>query len=168
MFNFHRFEFRTIRQEEADECAVIEQICFPPNEACTPRHMKERIHAAPESFLVSYDKVNHRIAGFLSGICTRNDAFSDDFFTDASLHDPDGQHVMLLSLAVRPEYRHQGLAGAIIDEYLEMMTIRGKEKIVLTCHEELVSFYRDFGFEDLGFGASVWGGVRWHDMELCL
>jgi hypothetical protein len=38
-----KYEFRTIRPEEADEAATIEQICFPPNEACSEQHMKERI-----------------------------------------------------------------------------------------------------------------------------
>ena len=30
-----RFEFRDIRQEEANQAVLIEKICFPPNEACT-------------------------------------------------------------------------------------------------------------------------------------
>ena len=51
-----RFEFRDIRQEEADQAVLIEKICFPPNEACSPRAMKERIAAAPELFLVAVDK----------------------------------------------------------------------------------------------------------------
>ena len=38
-----RFEFRSIRQEEADEAVRIEQICFPPNEACSEEHMKRLI-----------------------------------------------------------------------------------------------------------------------------
>ena len=38
-----RFEFRNIRPEEADQAAQIEQICFPPNEACSEKMMKERV-----------------------------------------------------------------------------------------------------------------------------
>ena len=30
------FDFRSIYQSEADEAVSIEQICFPPNEACSP------------------------------------------------------------------------------------------------------------------------------------
>ena len=37
-----RFEFRNIKLEEAEQAAAIEQICFPPNEACSEQHMKER------------------------------------------------------------------------------------------------------------------------------
>lgn len=32
-----RFEFRNVRAEEADQTIVIENICFPPNEACSPK-----------------------------------------------------------------------------------------------------------------------------------
>lgn len=44
------FEFRSIRPQEADEAVAIEQICFPPNEACSERHMKERIQKALNCF----------------------------------------------------------------------------------------------------------------------
>ena len=32
-----RYEFRNIKQNEAEEAAEIERICFPPNEACSDR-----------------------------------------------------------------------------------------------------------------------------------
>ena len=34
-----RFEFRNVRAEEADQTIVIENICFPQNEACSPKSM---------------------------------------------------------------------------------------------------------------------------------
>ena len=51
-----RFEFRYIRPEEGDQAAQIEQVCFPPNEACTEKMMKDRAAAAPEMFLVAADR----------------------------------------------------------------------------------------------------------------
>ena len=53
---YERFEFRQIRQEEAEEAARIENVCFPPHEACSREHMLERIKAAPELFLVAADR----------------------------------------------------------------------------------------------------------------
>lgn len=35
-----RFEFRTIREDEAGQAAQIEQACFPPQEACTEVMMR--------------------------------------------------------------------------------------------------------------------------------
>ena len=30
-----KFEFRSIQQDETEQAVAIEQICFPPNEACS-------------------------------------------------------------------------------------------------------------------------------------
>ena len=38
-----KYEFRMIRLEETEQAAEIEQICFPPNEACSYEHMAARI-----------------------------------------------------------------------------------------------------------------------------
>ena len=116
-----RFEFRNIRQDEVEQAIAIEQICFPPNEACSPRAMKERIAAAPELFLVAVDKDTGKIAGFLNGLSTKESKFRDEFFTDVSLYDPEGKNIMLLGLDVLPEYRKQGLAREIVYQY------RGRE-----------------------------------------
>ena len=38
-----KFEFRNIRPEETDQAVMIEQICFPPNEACSEDLLRVRI-----------------------------------------------------------------------------------------------------------------------------
>ena len=160
-----RFEFREIRPQEAEEAAEIEQICFPPNEACSREHMLERARRAPELFYVAWDPEKKRIAGYLNGIATHEERLRDEFFTDASLHEKDGPVVMLLGLDVRPEYRRQGLARAIMTGYEERERRRGRRCLVLTCHDEKVDMYRRMGFSDLGMSGSIWGGVAWHEME---
>ena len=45
-----RFEFRNVKAEEADQAIEIENICFPPNEACSPKSMTERVSRAQETF----------------------------------------------------------------------------------------------------------------------
>ena len=113
-----KYEFRNIRPEEADQAIQIEQICFPPNEACSAKSMKERVANAPETFLVAVDKETGKIAGFLNGVATNEDVFRDEFFTDITLHDPNGKNIILLGLDVLPEYRHQGLAREIMSRYV--------------------------------------------------
>ena len=66
-----KFEFRNIRPEETDQAVMIEQICFPPDEACSEAHMRERIEKAPELFLVAEEKESGKIAGFLNGMRER-------------------------------------------------------------------------------------------------
>ena len=55
-FEADRYIFRNIQPNEKDQAVVIEQICFPPNEACSEEHMRERIGMAPELFLVAVDQ----------------------------------------------------------------------------------------------------------------
>ena len=159
-----QFEFRSVRTEETDEAAALEQKCFPPNEACAPQFMKERIQAAAEIFLVAVDRGNGRIAGFLNGIATEEKHLGDEVFTDASLHDPRGKNIMLTGLAVLPKYRRQGLAGSLVERYAQREKEKHRKQLILTCLEEKVAMYQKFGFQDLGISQSSWGGEVWHEM----
>lgn len=159
-----RFEFRSIRAEEADQAVAIEQICFPPNEACSEKAMKERVTAAPELFLVAVDKETNKIAGFLNGLSTKEYSFRDEFFTDISLYDPAGRNIMLLGLDVLPEYRGQGLAREIMYQYLRRERENNRQIIILTCLQSKVKMYKKMGFTDRGIANSTWGGEEWHEM----
>ena len=119
-----RFEIRPIWQEEAEEAAEIERLCFPPTEACTREMMVQRVRKAPELFLVAVEKETGKIAGFLNGLATGERVFRDAFFTDPGLYEPEGENVMLLGLDVLPEYRRQGLARELMSTYAR----REKEK----------------------------------------
>ena len=160
-----QYVFRNIRQEEAEQAAEIEQICFPPNEACSAQHMKERIAKAPEMFLVAVDKKTGRLAGFLNGLSTEEVSFRDAFFTDAGLHNPAGKNIMLLGLDVLPEYRRQGLARELVLQYLKREQERGRKTALHTCLQAKVGMYEKMGVTDCGIAASTWGGEEWHEMR---
>ncbi|MCD7726435.1 MAG: GNAT family N-acetyltransferase [Clostridiales bacterium] len=163
-----KFEFRTIHISEAKQAADIEQVCFPPNEACSEKHMIERIETASDLFLVAIDKENGRIAGFLNGIATDEYQFRDEFFTDASLHHPNGKNIMLLGLEVLPEYRKQGLAHEIVFQYLRRESDRDRKMVTLTCLKNKVKFYEKMGFMDRGLSGSTWGDEEWYEMTYVL
>ena len=163
---FERFEFRNIKQDEAEEAAEIERICFPPNEACSKKHMKDRVAGIADLFLVAIDKENEKMAGFLNGLATDEVVLKDEFFTDAGLHNPEGKNIMLLGLDVLPEYRSQGLARELVRRYLEREWERGRKEIILTCLESKVAMYEKFGFKDKGIAQSTWGGEEWHEMSV--
>ena len=160
-----KYEFRNIRPEEVNQAIQIEQICFPPNEACSAKSMKERVENAPETFLVAVDKETGKIAGFLNGVATNEDVFRDEFFTDITLHDPNGKNIMLLGLDVLPEYRHQGLAREIMSHYVAREQEKGRKCLYLTCLDNKVEMYKKMGYTDNGISGSVWGGEEWHDMS---
>ena len=160
-----RFTFREIRPEEAEEAADIEEICFPPNEACSRQMMRERIEKAPELFLVAADRQTGALAGFLNGLSTDETSFRDEFFPDAGLYDPAGKNVMLLGLDVLPRYRGQGLARELMRRYQERERAAGRRELLLTCLDSRVEMYEKMGFRDLGTANSSWGGETWHEMS---
>lgn len=163
-----RFEFRDIRPGEGEQAAAIERACFPPKEACTEKMMLERAAKAPELFLVAMDRRTGKMAGFLTGISTDEDSFRDAFFLNADLHEPAGENVMLLSLAVLPEYRGQGLAREIMSRFLARERERKREKVLLTCVQSKVKMYEKMGFHDDGIANSSWGGNQWYEMSCIL
>ena len=163
-----RYEFRSIFPHEADQAADIENICFPPHEACTPAMMKDRIEKVPDLFLVAVDRATGQIAGFLNGIATNEYSFRDEFFSDASLHDPSGKNIMLLGLDVLPQHRGQGLAKEIVFQYLRREWEKGRKMLLLTCLKPKVKMYKRMGFRDQGIAKSSWGGEQWHEMSYVL
>ena len=160
-----KYEFRDILPEELDQVIQIEQICFPPNEACSAKCMRERVANAPETFMVAVDKETGKVAGFLNGVATDEAVFRDEFFTDSTLHNPEGRNIMLLGLDVLPKYRHQGLAREIMTQYVEREQKRGRECLYLTCLDNKVEMYKKMDYTDNGISGSAWGGEEWHDMS---
>lgn len=161
---YDKYEFRTIHADEAETATQIEAACFPPNEACVLPIMKERVRLAPDLFLVAVDKKTGQMVGFINSIATDERTLRDEFFTEPPLHDPNGKNVMILSVAVLPEYRNRGLAREMMRIYLSRETDRKRKLIVLTCLEGKVKMYEKFGFRDCGESGSAWGGEQWHEM----
>lgn len=161
-----RFEFRSVRPEDAEQAVQLENICFPPHEACSRKDMYERIETAPELFLVVVEKETGIVAGLLNGLSTNETKFRDEFFTDITLYDPAGKNVMLLGLEVRPEYQRKGLAKALVSEYAKRELANGRTTLTLTCLDQKVAMYQKMGFQDHGIANSSWGGEEWHEMGL--
>ncbi|MCR5478031.1 MAG: GNAT family N-acetyltransferase [Lachnospiraceae bacterium] len=165
---YEKFEFRCIRPEEAEEAAQLEQTCFSAEEACKKEDMIARVQAASDLFLVAVDRKTGRLAGFLNGIATGETDFRDAFFTDASLHREDGENIMILGLAVAPEYRRQGLARELVYNYCRREQERGRCRLILTCRDSAVVIYKKLGFRDMGVSASEWAGEKWREMKIIL
>lgn len=155
---------RQIRPDEAEAATRIEAICFPPEEACTLPIMRERIARAADCYLVAIDPAKNQMIGFINGLCTDGETLCDDFFTDAANHVPTGKNIMICSVSVLPEYRLQGIAKAMMQEFLLRQKALGRKKAILTCVPGKISMYEKFGYTDRGLSASTWGGETWHEM----
>ena len=158
------FEIRRIRPEEGDAIVTIEHTCFPPGMAETREALLKRVLLVSELFEVAVEKSSGKVVGYLNGVSTAREHFSDDFFSDFSQYDESGRNVMLLGLAVLPEYRGRGIARALMMHYQETQKECGREKLFLTCLEGKVEMYRNMNFKDLGMADSAWGGQIWHEM----
>lgn len=161
---YEKYEFRTIHEKEAEQAAQIEAICFPPNEACRPEIMKARVRIFPETFLVAVNRDTGEVVGFINGLATDESRLRDEFYTDPTLHNPNGSNVMILGVDVLPEYRKQGIAREMMSDYLRRECEKGRRSIILTCLEAKVEMYKKFGFTDCGESGSSWGGEKWHEM----
>lgn len=160
-----KYTFRSIREEEAEQAAEIEQICFPPAEAISREDIIDRVKKIPELFLVAEDRETGRLAGYLTGFATDEETFQDRFFTNADLSTPAGENNMLLGLEGLPEHRGQGLARELMTRYLAREKERGRKKAVLTCVDTKVGMYERMGFQYVGISASVLGNEKWNEME---
>ena len=163
-----RFEFRDIRPEEYDRAAEIEAVVFPPNEVVASDDVIAQARISPDCFMVAADKKTGEVAGFLYGLATDERRFRDDFFTDKSLHDKNGDNIMLLGLDIMTDYQGHGLGRAVMKHYCAREKARGRKRLILTCLEDLVGMYEKFGYTDLGISDSNWGGEEWHEMEIVL
>lgn len=165
---YEQYEFRNIKIEEISQAAEIEKRCFSPNEACSYEHMERRIRKAPDLFLVAADRETGLLAGFLNGLATNGEHLTDDFFTNAEVHNPEGENIMLLGLDVLLEHRGKGLARKLMEEYIRREKEKGRKKLILTCVDDKVEMYKKFGFIDHGIGVSQWGGEVWHEMSIVI
>lgn len=162
---YQNFIFRPVEKEEAEQAVAMENICFPPNEACSRDMILSRIDRIPDYFLVAEDRDTGKLAAFLSGIATDEELFRDEFFSDAGLHNPDGKNIMILGINVLPAYRRRGLAREMMRTYLRREYERGRDMVKLTCLPSKIEMYEKMGFTDEGLSNSTWGGELWHEMS---
>lgn len=160
-----RYYCRQVKQGEARGAAFIEAASFPANEACPLTIMKKRVELASDLFFVAFDRESEEMVGFITAIATMEEKLRDEFFTDTSNHDPAGENVMILSLAVLPQYRDRGIARSLMEELLASQEVNGRKMAVLTCIPANIGLYRKLGYTDCGVSASEWGGELWHEMR---
>lgn len=104
----------------------------------------------------------------IDGMATDEASIADEMFEDASLHKPNGRVQTVFGLDVLPQWRHRGVAGALMDAFVEAAKQAGREKVTLTCKKRLIGMYEHFGFRLIGQARSEHGGAQWFDMDFDL
>lgn len=153
---------RNVQPEDLDAVTAIEAECFPPAEAAERESISERINAFPESFLVA--EYDGRMVGFINGCVTNDLVISDDMFHSTAHHVPSGKTQTVFGLDVIPEYQRRGIAGQLMRRFIQTAREAGRQRVVLTCKENLVHYYEGFGFINDGLSESTHGGAQWFNM----
>jgi ribosomal protein S18 acetylase RimI-like enzyme len=108
------------------------------------------------------------IIGFINSGATDNVVLSDEAFKELVGHDPAGHCIVIMSVAVHPDYQGQGMASILMNAFIAAMKALNKTEIYLICQESLVAMYERFGFRLDGPSASDHGGMQWQEMSLRL
>ena len=151
---------------DLDRCYEIESTAYAGDEAASREKIGKRIKIYPEGFLVL--EFEGEIAGLINSGATDNVQLSDEEFKELTGHDPNGKKIVIMSVAVHPEFQGKGFAGKLIIEFIDRMKTMAKTEIFLICQTGLIDMYARYGFEYIGVSASEHGGLSWHEMSLSL
>ena len=151
---------------DLNRCFEIEKAAYAGEEAATKEKILQRIQTYPEGFIVLEN--NNEVIGFINSGATHKVALSDDEFKELIGHDPSGKHIVIMSVVVHPSFQGKGMAGQLMESFIETMKQSGKADIYLICQTELIDMYTKYGFIYLGQSDSDHGGLSWHEMSLSL
>ena len=157
---------REVQLTDVERVAAIEAICFPATEAATRKSFEDRITAFPECFLVA--EAEGEIIGFINGCVTNSAVIYDELFYTTEHHIPAGENLAIFGLDVIPAYRKRGIAALLMKHFIQLAKATGRKRVILTCKEPLVHYYKSFGYVNNGVSKSTHGGALWFDMTLVL
>ena len=92
----------------------------------------------------------------MAKICVK---LTDEMYSDASMHDENGDWQMIFGLNTLPEYQRKGYATKIMNAMIDLARQEKRKGLVLTCKDRLVPYYSKFGFKNEGVSSSVHGAV---------
>lgn len=101
--------------------ADIEQICFSSQESASLNTLKSRFDVFPNHFLVAkiHKHDDNEIIGFVNGMVTDEETITDEMYTNAKLHQPQGKYQTIFGIDVLPSYQHLGIATKLMKNLIE-------------------------------------------------
>lgn len=100
---------------------------------------------------------------FVNGLVTDQPDLTDEMYEKADMHQEDGAWQMIFGVDTDPHRRKQGLAGQVLEKFIDAAQKEGRQGVVLTCKDRLVHYYAKF---DSWMKASpippmgTWCGIR--------
>jgi len=158
-------KIRHATPDDLDGLSRIENICFPQNEAAPRDCQRDRLYVFPNHFWVMENDAGE-VIGYANGMVVNQQTFSDEWFSDADLHDENGDWQTVFGLTMLPEYQRRGYAGRLMEALIAAAREENRKGCILTCKEHLVPYYEKFGYIKTGISPSKLGGATWYDMVL--
>ena len=158
-----RFTIRRVKMDDLPELVIIENLCFSKEEAATKEAFEKRIQLIPDSFFVAEE--NGKIIGLVNGPVISTKFISDDLFGNIKENPALGGHQSILGLAVAPEFQKRGVAKALLAHLEQEATKKKRNTITLTCKEDLIRFYENYGYINLGVSNSTHAEAIWYNLS---
>lgn len=155
-------QFRPAQASDLAAIMAIETAGFSPAEAATKSSMQARIAAYPETFIVAV--VADQVLGYIVGPAIDQRYLTDELFASATANAAVAPYQAVLSLAVAPNRRGQGLGGQLLAQLAQVAAAQHRRAVTLTCLKRLVPFYAAHGFRNEGQSASSHAGEVWYNM----
>ena len=194
-----RVIFRTVQPTDVSRCYQIESMSYPEDEAASKSMLQYRQHHAFPFFRCAFligdgessgggttsasSYISHQgrtsfnptmtLCGEIIGfVCsTRCNSLTAEAMRS---HDATGKILAIHSVVVDERYRNQGVASAMLQDYVSAMdrmnkkrgTLKVKmEKVVLLAKKNLLAFYVRNGFIAIGVSPVVHGKESWFELE---
>jgi ribosomal protein S18 acetylase RimI-like enzyme len=159
-------KIREVEVADLDRCFEIETVSYEGDEAASKQKILKRIITYPEGYVVL--EVNGEIAGFINSGATHKVELSDEEFKELVGHDPNGEHIVIMSVVVHPDHQGKGFANQLMEYFISKMIKLNKSAIHLICQTNLIGLYTKQGFSYLCESESTHGSMSWHEMSLSL
>lgn len=160
----NKSHIRQVERRDLDDCYKIEKKCFPTKEAATKKRIKKRIKTFPEGFLVA--EIKDKVVGMINSTSTNKNNLSLDRLKDMTNFERNGENIVVFSLAVDPDFQGRGLSKVLMKAFISKCRELKKKKILLLCKENMIKYYKKYGFKYLGESQSNHGNSKWHEMSL--
>lgn len=139
---------RRVTMDDLEEVVNLESAAFKMTKEQTKNDMMGRIENYPDTFLVAQE--DGKVIGHIFGPAFNKRYIEDELYFENHPNQKDDRYQMVLSLAVLPEYRKQGVATKLIEAMMQEARKQNRQAISLTCLPKLIKFYEKRGFHNEG------------------
>ncbi|KAF9451558.1 acyl-CoA N-acyltransferase [Macrolepiota fuliginosa MF-IS2] len=165
--------FDLVKAEEVSDAIIIEQEGFPPDEAGSLDKFKFRQEQAPDLFLGAFILQNdsRKIIGYICSTLSSSETLTHESMSE---HAPGASTICIHSICVQKSLQGKGIAMKLLKEYVSRLRTRAEagsvpyKRIVLISHENLIPFYENAGFKNLGKSGVVHGSLPWYELRVDL